>query len=261
MLRVTPPQGAQAEQATVAMTDITDGGRTKKLKVTLAVDALRPYVMPRPPAARSRRRRLQDAAAAAAEERRVPGVSYEFQRWPALDRQHGPKKAKRLPDAQALHGPPLLARLEELLRLEQQQQHADDAAGTSTGADATAADMHHHLAPGTRIWVHVAGEGTWPGVAWALGLCLRKDLGELLKAHRPGLVLIRFYGEHSHAWVRREDCELPPADEAEHLRQLRAAGRQHNKCAAAVRVGGCMRVGGWVGGGMGGVDGGDEGAL
>lgn len=43
------------------------------------------------------------------------------------------------------------------------------------------------------------------------------------------MLLVRFYGEHSNMWVRQEDCELPPADEGEHLRQLRAVGRAQNK--------------------------------
>lgn len=47
------------------------------------------------------------------------------------------------------------------------------------------------------------------------------------------MLLVRFYGEHSNMWVREEDCELPPPDEGEHLCQLRAAGRQHNKCVHA----------------------------
>lgn len=35
-------------------------------------------------------------------------------------------------------------------------------------------------------------------------------------------------------WVKPEDVELPPedaADEEEHVRQLKAVGRQQNKCA------------------------------
>ncbi len=55
--------------------------------------------------------------------------------------------------------------------------------------------------------------------------------------HRPppsppfhsGMLLVRFYGEHSNMWVRPEDCELPPGDEGEHLRQLRSVGRAQNK--------------------------------
>jgi hypothetical protein len=40
---------------------------------------------------------------------------------------------------------------------------------------------------------------------------------------------VRYYGEHSNQWVREEEVEAPPADEEEHLRQLRAAARQQNK--------------------------------
>jgi hypothetical protein len=43
------------------------------------------------------------------------------------------------------------------------------------------------------------------------------------------MLLVRWYGEHSNTWVRPEDCELPPPNEEEHLRLLRAAGRQQNK--------------------------------
>jgi hypothetical protein len=45
----------------------------------------------------------------------------------------------------------------------------------------------------------------------------------------PGLLLVRYYGQHSCMWVREEECELPPPDEGEHLRQLRAAGRQQHQ--------------------------------
>lgn len=44
-----------------------------------------------------------------------------------------------------------------------------------------------------------------------------------------GLLLVRYYGEHSSMYVRQEDCELPPADESEHLAQLKAVARQQNK--------------------------------
>ena len=45
-----------------------------------------------------------------------------------------------------------------------------------------------------------------------------------------GLVLVRFYGEHSTMWVKESDCELPAdVDEAELERQFRAWARAHNK--------------------------------
>lgn len=44
-----------------------------------------------------------------------------------------------------------------------------------------------------------------------------------------GLVVVRFYGEHSNMWVREEDCEQPPEDETDLVRQFKSWGRQHNK--------------------------------
>lgn len=32
----------------------------------------------------------------------------------------------------------------------------------------------------------MAGSGLWPGVAWAFGLCKRRDWGQLLQSYRPG---------------------------------------------------------------------------
>ena len=49
VLRVLPPQGAGCySTALVAMTDITDGGRTKKLKLELPVEQVLPFVQPKP---------------------------------------------------------------------------------------------------------------------------------------------------------------------------------------------------------------------
>lgn len=57
---------------------------------------------------------------------------------------------------------------------------------------------------------------------------MRKQPSTLSPSH-SGAVLINYYGEHSKMWVRPEDIELPPADESEHLRQLKQVGRQQNK--------------------------------
>ncbi|KAL4440210.1 hypothetical protein ABPG75_003211 [Micractinium tetrahymenae] len=195
------PGGSSYPTATVQMTDFTEGGRTKRLKVTLPLEQVQPYVLARAATQREKKRLTE------AEEDRLLGINYDFERWPSLDRQRAPKKPKRTADDPPLHGPQLLQRLQELEE----------------------APPDEHFPPGTRVWVRVVGSGLWPGVAWAFGLCKRRDWGQLLQSHRPGMLLVRFYGEHSNMWVRPEDCELPPADEGEHLRQLRSVGRAQNK--------------------------------
>lgn len=71
---------------------------------------------------------------------------------------------RRSADAPPLHGPALQQRLAWL-----------EASSASA-----------RFPPGTRVWVRVAGSGLWPGVAWAFGLCKRRDMGALLQSHRPG---------------------------------------------------------------------------
>ncbi|PRW39133.1 cytochrome P450 chloroplastic isoform C [Chlorella sorokiniana] len=192
--------------ATIQMTDIMERGRTKKLHVTLPLDQVLPYVQS--PSGRQRRR-MEATVDREEEERRQAGVNYAIERWPALDRIRAPKR-KKTEDGPPLHGPPLQQRLQWL--------------------EETSAS--ERFPPGTRIWVRVAGSGLWPGVAWAFHLCKRQDRGQLLLAHRPGMLLVRFYGEHSNMWVKPEEVELPPedpADEEEYVRQLKAVGRQQNK--------------------------------
>ena len=70
----------------------------------------------------------------------------------------------RSADDPPLHGPQLLERLRLL-----EEAPASEA-----------------FPPGTRLWVRVAGSGQWPGVAWAFGLCKRRDKGQLLTSCRPG---------------------------------------------------------------------------
>ncbi|PSC73461.1 DNA N-6-adenine-methyltransferase (Dam) [Micractinium conductrix] len=205
VLRIEPPAGGPGgggyPTAVVQMTDFTDGGRTKKLKVQLPLETVLPYVVGK------QARQRQPKRLSAAEEEKLLGINYEIERWPALDRERAPKKAKRTADDPPLHGPQLMQRLQEL-------------------QDALPLD---HFPPGTRVWVRVLGSGQWPAVAWSFGLCKRRDWGQLMVSHRPGMLLVRYYGEHSNMWVRTEDCEVPPTDESEHVRQLRSVGRAQNK--------------------------------
>ncbi|EFN52905.1 hypothetical protein CHLNCDRAFT_138470 [Chlorella variabilis] len=210
ILRVEPPAVPGGYPlAVIQMTDfLVEGTKTKKVKLSLPVEQAAQFVV-----AKKGGRPKREVAARSKEEEwaRAAGVNYSIPRWASLDRERTPKKAKRAPDAPPLHGPPLQERLRQL----------------------EAAPASERFPPGTRLWVRVAGSGLWPGVAWAFALCKRRDWGQLLLSHRPGeprcMLLVRFYGEHSNMWVREEDCELPPPDEGEHLCQLRAAGRQHNK--------------------------------
>ncbi|RMZ54490.1 hypothetical protein APUTEX25_002066, partial [Auxenochlorella protothecoides] len=59
--------------------------------------------------------------------------------------------------------------------------------------------------PGTRLWV----SGKWPGVAWSLSLC-NKGVAAALVLSRPAAtttVLVRYYGEHTTAWVTAGRCQ------------------------------------------------------
>ncbi|KAL4853371.1 Cytochrome P450 97B2 [Chlorella vulgaris] len=193
--------------AVVQMTDFYEpNSRTRKLKVPLPVTTVQPFVQAKQPSA-SKAKRMAAMQAKEEEWEKAAGVNYSIARWSALDRERAPKKARRAPDAPPLHGPQLLQRLAEL----------------------QAAPPSQRYPPGTRLWVRVPGSGMWPGVAWSFALCKRRDWGQLLLSHRPGLLLVRYYGEHSSMYVREEDCELPPADESEHLAQLKAVARQQNK--------------------------------
>ncbi|KAK9834168.1 hypothetical protein WJX81_004826 [Elliptochloris bilobata] len=88
--------------------------------------------------------------------------------------------------------------------------------------------------PGTRLWVKLRGLCRWPVAAWAFALCRRHDTEQLLQSHRPGRLLVIFYGDHSTMWVRPEEVEAdedPGAVEldASIARALRAWGRQRRK--------------------------------
>lgn len=59
--------------------------------------------------------------------------------------------------------------------------------------------------PGTPVWV----SGKWPGAAWALDLCNRAVVAALVLSRpisKSRLVLVRYYGEHTTAWVPAERC-------------------------------------------------------
>ncbi len=55
-------------------------------------------------------------------------------------------------------------------------------------APASSHEMHRLKGPvaAPLSRVRVAGSGLWPGVAWAFGLCKRRDWGQLLQSYRAG---------------------------------------------------------------------------
>ena len=61
--------------------------------------------------------------------------------------------------------------------------------------------------PGTRVWHRLPGVGPWPGVVWRASRCGHADLADLLASHKPGCVLLYFYGERSLMWVPPDRVE------------------------------------------------------
>eukprot|EP00887_Chlorella_sp_A99_P005161 scaffold40.g5161.t1 len=120
------------------------------------------------------------------------------------------KKPKAPPAEALLHGAALLERA---------------AAAKSVGGA--------RLAPGTRLWVRAPGGVRWPAVAWAWGLCRRKDQGELLQSFREGAgssVRVRALQQLCELALSEMTGALPDAED-EKVRMLRLADahmRQHS---------------------------------
>lgn len=81
---------------------------------------------------------------------------------------------------------------------------------------------------GTRLWIKCQGGIFWPGISWNTALCPKEVVGDLVLGYRPGKehVLVRFYGQHSFQWKRESDLHLPPDDESEMIKKFTSWGKQ-----------------------------------
>lgn len=187
--RVMYSGGSQV--ACVTMTDF------KKMKLQLPLGAIQQWLLPKQGTKRSR-----DTGSDRGCDKGGDGRSFAW-----YDKPVAVERTRR-PAGIPLHGPGLSDYMGQLSQVE--------------------SVLHP---PGTQLWVRIIGGGRvqHPGVAWRFDLCKRLDMGDLILSYRPGLVLVRFYGEHSSMWVRPEDCELSPDEQGELVRQLKAWGRQEHK--------------------------------
>ena len=81
---------------------------------------------------------------------------------------------------------------------------------------------------GTRLWIKYQGGMYWPGVSWNTALCPKDVVGDLVLGYRPAKkhVLVRFYGQHSFQWIRESDLRLPLDDESEMIKKFTSWGKQ-----------------------------------